>query len=523
VVKLLFQDEAFHFMNSASLYIEIGQSSLKALLGEDGLELSLDRLESGRLTGPCRERLAAALQGFLRKSRTQRPRAFCAIGARGVSMRRLTLPASSKEEQSRLLEFQIENEFPLPPDELAWGCRPLGNGSAPHNGAGQEFLVVAVKREVIEEYAEILSDCGLDPCFTLGALARNSLGPRTPATYAVLEIGRKHSELITFENSVPSAIRILPWGGEDITSALEKSIEINHDEAEKLKLSLDQSSGANPELGRKIQTVLQTELGALAGLMDQSWIGQRLYLAGKSSRLKGMAPALAQALGEAVECERIELPPGEGRSSAILGLKRSFEKDAGFSPLLLQINKTKKVAGAAETASPWKWAALACLLAIGSLFSLRYAEAILKKPRLARRISEVKSQKEKLPGIDRELGFLQYLETNQPPYLGALTVFANAAAPGTKFDALSMNRRGDISLRATMQNSQATEFRAKLIDSGFFSTVVVDEQTPTPDQQRLVVRITAQWKPAGARPTLAMDAAPGKDAKSEAPPRTKGK
>jgi hypothetical protein len=41
---------------------------------------------------------------------------------------------------------------------------------------------------------------------------------------------------------------------------------------------------------------------------------------------------------------------------------------------------------------------------------------------------------------------------------------------------------------------QVVEFRSKLIDSGLFSTVVVEEQTPTPDRQKVVVRITGQWK-----------------------------
>jgi len=85
----------FGFMNSRCLYLEIGQSSLQVLNGSDGLELRLERLENGRLTGACKERLTLSLQGFLkRKSWHPRLRALCAIGARGVSLRQLTLPSS---------------------------------------------------------------------------------------------------------------------------------------------------------------------------------------------------------------------------------------------------------------------------------------------------------------------------------------------------------------------------------------------------------------------------------------------
>jgi hypothetical protein len=128
--------------------------------------------------------------------------------------------------------------------------------------------------------------------------------------------------------------------------------------------------------------------------------------------------------------------------------------------------------------------------------SLRYAEALFQKPRLSRKLAEVSTYKNKLPKVDKELSFLQFLKTNQPAYLDAISIIAGSAAPGTRVDSLSINRRGDLSLRGTMQNSQQiTDFRSKLIDSGFFATVAVEEQTPSPDRQRVVVRISAQCKP----------------------------
>src|ERR1051326_2182381 len=105
------------FLNSTPLYIEIGQSSLRGLAGEEGLELALERRENGRLTPPCAERLTLSLRVFLKKHRW-RPGlpAFCALGARGVSLRRLSLPAASAEEVQGPLPLQLERGFPLAPD-----------------------------------------------------------------------------------------------------------------------------------------------------------------------------------------------------------------------------------------------------------------------------------------------------------------------------------------------------------------------------------------------------------------------
>ena len=91
--------KAFDFLTPQPVFIEIGQSSLKVLNGEKGLEVLLERQQNGRLTSSCKETVISSLQNFLeQRSWGQRRRALCAIGSRGVSLRRLTLSAASKEE-----------------------------------------------------------------------------------------------------------------------------------------------------------------------------------------------------------------------------------------------------------------------------------------------------------------------------------------------------------------------------------------------------------------------------------------
>lgn len=483
--------KAFQPMNPSPLYFEIGQSSLQALDGEDGFEIPLERRENGRLSATCREKLITGLRDFLQKrSRPSRPQAFCAIGARGVSMRRLTLPASSREELQRLLLLQIESEFPLPPDELAWGYRPLSPELASRNGAVsvQEVLVVAVKKEVLEEYAEILSGCGLDPVFTLGVLARGALCPRPYGSFALLHLGRSESELVSFDNAVPSSIHILPWG-DDTIARVSQTAPIADSES--------------------------AELTALAQSLQPKWVGQRLYVAGSHDHLDDLASRLAQAMGSGVLVERLETVSGPGRSAAILGLKKACEPGAETSPLVLQFSPSRN--GEVVARPPWKSAAVAGLLLLGLGF-LRYAEAFFQTPRLVQRVTEIEAYRDRLPKVERELNFLQYLKTNQPPYLDTVATLANAAPAGVRIDSLAMSRRGDLSVRATMRDSQqVVDLRSKLIDSGFFSTVVVEEQTPTPDRQKMIVRFSAQLKPASERKALPSDLSPARSPGAKAP------
>lgn len=489
------------------------------------LEIALERTANGRLTEECRAKVAERLREFLRKrSGFGRVRALCAIGARGVSLRVIKLPPTSRENFEQLLALQIEKELPLPPAELAWGYYPARNGQQQLSSTGgQELVVVAVKKEVVADYAGLLTGAGLNPAFTLSALAASSMCPQSDGPWAILDVGRNNSELIVFENSVPTTVRSLPWGGENITLTIAAHLGMGRDEAERLKLRLAADSESQPVEARRMREAMEAALKPLVALLRGNWSGSRLYLTGRTTSLKDMAPALTTIMGGGVVCEPAGLPGQQGQSAAISALQRSWGKNGRCPALVLEATGAKTTA-ARRAPSVRRWVLLALLLALGC-FSLRYVEAIVRKPGLAQRLNQVSVSKEQLPGIDRELGFLQYLETNQPPYLNAIAVISDAAARGTRIDSLSLTRRGDISVRGTMGTAQqATEFRSKLIASGWFSNVVLEEQTPVANQQgKIQVRISARWAPSKlVKVPPPIQAPPAPTSNSKAAPVSRG-
>jgi hypothetical protein len=493
-------------LDAVGLFIDIGQSSLQAVDGEDSFAFPIERGENGRLTDLCRERLILSLRGFLsKKGRTSKRGAFCAIGARGVSIRRLILPASSPEELQRVLRLQIESEFPLSPDELAWGSKPVGPTQMPSNGATalQELLVVAVKKEVLTEYAEVLAACDIAPSFTLAALARAELHPVLPGSCAVLDIGRTHSELMTFEKGVPASIRILAWGGETITRSIQEKLTVTHDEAEKLKLALDQPGVSTGPQGPLLKSAMESALATLVPSLRPASLGDNLYLTGKSARDSRIAPLLAGLLGGAVSCQCLEQPPGTGPSAVIAGLRKSTARNSASPPLILALNGGQAPVRMARPVI-WKWVAAAVVLLLATLI-FPYAEAIVLKPFLERKLAALEADRGRLATIDQELDFLKFLKQNQPPYLDAIYVMAKSAAQGSRLEELSMGRHQEINIRMKMANSQqVSDFRSKLIDSGWFANVIVEEQAPSPDR-RFAVRMTAELKPAESRKPLAAE------------------
>ena len=287
----------------------------------------------------------------------------------------------------------------------------------------------------------------------------------------------------------------------------KKQLNISREEAEKFILQTNPE--AADELEQKARKTIQAEVKQLATAIRASWTGRQLFVSGRCADLDGFDGMLAQALGNGVECERIALRYGKGVSATTVGLQRACQ-DNGNLCLLTTQAKTTRAADTVAQPVQWRWAALVVMLSLG-LLSTRYVEAFIQKKRIIAKTAELKAYKEKLPQIERELNFLQYLKTNQPAYLDAIRAIANAAPQGAAIESITMNRRGDMSLRGSVRDANlALDFRSKLNNSGFFSTVVAEEQTPTSDRQKVIVRISARWNPYAPRDLTSTNQEPSK-------------
>ena len=241
-------------------------------------------------------------------------------------------------------------------------------------------------------------------------------------------------------------------------------------------------------------------------------------MTGKSARNPRLAPQLAGVLGGAVSCRK---PGTDARGGAIRRHRRADEirREQQRVPSVDPRTERRPRGGQAARPAVWKWAAAAVLLALGAL-CFPYAEAIVLKPFLERKLAALEADRGRLATIDQELDFLKYLKQNQPPYLDTIYLLAKSAPQGTRVEDLSMGRHQDISIRLKMANAQqVSDFRSKLIDSGWFANVMVEEQTPSPDR-RVNVRMTAALKPIGIAQTAGRRNA--RQEKDEIRPRQRG-
>ena len=534
-------------------FVEIGQSTVKVRLKDRGLEVPLERTAGGRLSPACREKLRERLSELLAPTASPRG-ALIALPAHGVALRRFQLPDASEEETLRTLSLQVEAAFPLPPDELAWAYHdfsrnssgrprrsarilaailPSRNGVKDGESAVQDVTVVGLRRAIVEDYTALLEECGLRPSFRLSGIVIGRVCEPRKGRYAVLDIGRTHSELTSFDGERPTAVRVLPWGGADVTRAIAASLGVGEPRAEELKLEwsgrlaghaegaegAEGAGGAGgadaPETAeeRRLRAAIEDSLPRFLVRVDEALSSApatngvsrdggdvveaaaapdeasgevaRLFLAGGGARLRGLAERLGQATRR--PCVSLEVPDATGSSASTVGLRRELEAH-GAAALALRPFRSAVETRERQPAKPAlaRWLVAALGLAVASL-AVRYGVPLTLLPDLRVELAETQQSLAAQPSVDGELGFLKHVRgaAREVAYLDLLTAVARVAPSGTLLRSISLSRRGEASIDGRVATQQhANEFRRGLLVCGLFSRVVLQELVPDDDGVR---------------------------------------
>jgi type IV pilus assembly protein PilM len=176
-----------------------------------------------------------------------------------------------------------------------------------------EVLLVAVKREKITNYAEVLQQAGVVPvvmdidAFALENAFEVSYEPLPDLVVALLNIGASIMNINIIRGGEPLFTRDVSVGGNQYTDALEKEFGLSFQDAEMLK-SGQQLGGVSPEARaihlRSVSEIMLLEIQKTFDFFRHTTSVeniQQVYLAGGSARVEGLADLLKQDLSIPVE------------------------------------------------------------------------------------------------------------------------------------------------------------------------------------------------------------------------------
>ncbi|MCA2959479.1 MAG: type IV pilus assembly protein PilM [Silvanigrellales bacterium] len=235
------------------------------------------------------------------------------IGLRGLNVvfKRLVLPFQRPEEMAQqvLLEAQQQVDSDLAEWLIDW--QVIGTP----DGQGQSaVMLVAAKRAAVEEFDNLVKLVGGIPnvfdcdVFAIENAHEHSRGV-VAETILCLDIGKDSTKVNILQDGAPVLVRSISLGGQHLTEQIQKSLAVEMDQAEIMKVSAsvsgDLMSGelAGPvkthvdEVCEEIKRTLEFFANASSDLKIDTI--DRVILSGGGSSI----PALATGIGAFLSCE----------------------------------------------------------------------------------------------------------------------------------------------------------------------------------------------------------------------------
>ncbi len=251
-------------------------------------------------------------------------RVATALSGHSVIIRRINLPTMGEAELAEQIRWEAEQYIPFDIKDVSLDYHVLEGSSLAGDG-NMDVILVAARKEKIEDYTSVISQAGLEPTVvdvgTFAALNcfEANYADEMPGSAALIDIGASVTSIAILQHGVSVFWRDISIGGNQYTDTLQRELNLSRDQAEAAKRgeAVEGVAGAqaqeilgsvNEELCHEIQRTVDF-VKAFAG--SDNTLGA-IFLTGGGSRLPGLHEALANQFGARIEMldpfRRVHLP-----------------------------------------------------------------------------------------------------------------------------------------------------------------------------------------------------------------------
>lgn len=228
------------------------------------------------------------------------------IGNQRVLARDLVVPRAPLSQIRASLPFLVQDILPMPVTEAVLDFYPISR--VDDNGPELNGLLIAATKESVMNNIAAATMAGLKPVhvdlipFALTRVHLTSDASR--GIVAVVDIGASNSSVVILADGVPEFVRIIPAGGETLTTALAERLAMPPAAAEQLKRRLGLNfATVTPDLQPALETVYAVTRELITSVRNTlnyynssrpERVIDKIVLSGGGARLNGFADALGE-------------------------------------------------------------------------------------------------------------------------------------------------------------------------------------------------------------------------------------
>lgn len=268
-------------------------------------------VDNGEVRNP--EETSEAIRELWRRGGFKSKQVALGVGNQRVVVREVTVPALPEKELRQSLPFQVQELIPIPIEDAVMDFDVLEEVEQ-EDRKMLRLMVVAAQREMIDQHLAAVLAARLEPVSvdlapfalvrSVGEYEGLGLEEAEGGGEALVDVGGDVTNICVHERGVPRFVRILPSGGNDVTSAVAGALGISTEQAEALKRGIPLEQGPPPEEARRtveqraaaLVDEIRSSLDFYRAQTPGAQVG-RILVTGGGSKMPGFIELLGQRVG----------------------------------------------------------------------------------------------------------------------------------------------------------------------------------------------------------------------------------
>jgi type IV pilus assembly protein PilM len=263
--------------------------------------------------------VADTIQGLLRTAGVKERQVVVAVGGRDVIIKKIQVDRMKESDAYDVVRWEAQQHVPFDIEAVELDFQILDPDA---EGLQMDVLLVAAKRDLVEDKLQLLQQAGLDAgivdvdAFALHNAFEANYPEAMRGVVALVNIGHEITNVDILDRGVPLLTRDLNIGTRKFREDLMRERGMSADEAEGLIQGYELTQDLQPYVysrGEEIAVGLERAGAFLATASTDAGL-ERVFCSGGGARIPGMSEVLAQRTGLPVEVATAlrRLPVAEG-------------------------------------------------------------------------------------------------------------------------------------------------------------------------------------------------------------------
>lgn len=253
--------------------------------------------------------ISEAIRELLQEEEITTQDVTLSVSGHSVIVKKILLPFMSEDELEETIKWEAEQYIPFDINDVNIDYAIMNTTVDDSGGEQMSILLVAVKKEKLNEYTSVVMDCGLNPVivdvdvFALENMYCNNYDISDNEIAAIINIGASVMNISILREGNFAFTRDISIGGLHYTEEIQKELGLNYEEAEAAKCNPQQAPGDTAETVKNIISNLNMEVVSeiirsfdffkTSSTEDQV---SQIYLSGGGSKIIGLVPFLEEKL-----------------------------------------------------------------------------------------------------------------------------------------------------------------------------------------------------------------------------------